>query len=259
MAKDERVCHEALGARIASSRGQMSQIDFAELLGVSKNTMLRYEKGYSVPDIETILKICEITGVALDWLAKGIGDKKICEREEPKENIPPKTEASRQPEPQSCVVDASGRVAVPRWQDPDPEMFDYIPMIEAHLSAGGGCFVISEEVEGYYAFRKSWLSRVASGIKNLVLMRVHGDSMSPTLQDGDTVMIDTGCLSIKEGMMYALRFDSTIMVKRLAFRPGGRIQIISDNRQEYDPFEVETKELHILGQIIFFCRTFVPD
>lgn len=163
------------------------------------------------------------------------------------------------PQHQPCVVDESGKVTIPRWVNPDPEMFDYIPMAEAKLSAGGGCFVLSEEMEGYYAFRKNWLSRVASSPKNLVLMRVHGGSMNPTLQDGDTVMIDTGRTDIKEGMLYALRFDSTIMVKRLAFRPGSRIKIISDNRQEYESYEADMRELHIIGQIIFFCRTFIGD
>lgn len=245
---------EKFGDRVRIAADSIGgQAELSRRTGISKVSLAAYISGDSEPSRERLIAIAKAAKVGLLWLALGEGPMRA------EDNIPPKTEASRQPEPQSCVVDASGRVTVPRWQDPDPEMFDYIPMIEAHLSAGGGCFVISEEVEGYYAFRKSWLSRVASGIKNLVLMRVHGDSMSPTLQDGDTVMIDTGCLSIKEGMMYALRFDSTIMVKRLAFRPGGRIQIISDNRQEYDPFEVETKELHILGQIIFFCRTFVPD
>jgi len=67
----------------------------------------------------------------------------------------------------------------------------------------------------------NWLSRVASSTKNLVLMRVLGDSMSPTIQEDDTVMIDSGKESIKEVMIYAIRFDSTVMIKRLAFRPGG--------------------------------------
>ena len=138
-------------------------------------------------------------------------------------------------------------------------MFDYIPMVETQLSAGGGAFVISEDIEGYYAFRKKWLNRVASSIKHLVLMRVIGDSMSPTIQDNDTVMIDIGKRSIKEGMLYAIRFDSTVMIKRLAFRPSERILIISDNRQEYEPYEVELKDLHIIGQIIFFCRTFATE
>jgi len=152
--------------------------------------------------------------------------------------------------------DENGQIVIPRWNNPDPEMFDYVPMAETQLSAGGGAFVLSEEIVGYYAFRKSWLSRVASSTKNLVLMRVLGDSMSPTIQEDDTVLIDIGKKSIKEGMIYAIRFDSTVMIKRLTFRPGGKILIISDNRQEYEPYEAEMKDLHIIGQIIFFCRTF---
>jgi phage repressor protein C with HTH and peptisase S24 domain len=157
------------------------------------------------------------------------------------------------------ITDDNGQIAIPGGQDPDPEMFDYVPMAEATLSAGGGCFVLSEEMQGYYAFRKDWLSRVASSTKNLVLMRVQGRSMDPTIQDRDTVMIDTGRRDIKEGMIYALRTDSTIMIKRLSFRIGGRVLIISDNRAEYDPYEADTKDLHVIGQVIFFCRSFIPD
>jgi len=35
--------------------------------------------------------------------------------------------------------------------------------------------------------------------------------------------------------------------------------IISDNRHEYEPYEANVKELHIIGQIIFFCRTFATE
>lgn len=160
---------------------------------------------------------------------------------------------------ESIYSKENGQIAIPQWQNPDPEIFDYIPMAETQLSAGGGAFVISEEIEGYYAFRKNWLSRVASSTKNLVLMRVVGDSMSPTIQEDDTVMIDIGKKSIKEGMIYAIRFDSTVMIKRLTFRPGGRILIISDNRHEYESYEADMRDLHIIGQIIFFCRTFATD
>lgn len=161
--------------------------------------------------------------------------------------------------PQPCTVDENGLVSIPRWQNPDPEMFDYIPMAQAKLSAGGGCFVLSENMEDYYAFRKSWLSRVASSAKNLVLMRIHGSSMAPTLEDNDTAMIDTGRLDIKEGMIYAIRVDHSIMLKRLSFRVGGKVLIISDNRKEFEPYEASMKDLHVIGQVIFFCRSFVSD
>lgn len=261
MVEDERTHGAEIGARIAIARGKKSQPVFAEELGISKNTLLRYEKGHSVPDIVTVSKVCSLSGVDLDWLVNGEGRERLKDHSpEPKETaLLPPPRVLEMPHPQPCTIDATGHVAIPRWQNPDPEMFDYVPLAEAQLSAGGGCFVLSEKVESYYAFRRNWLSRVASSTKNLVLMRVSGDSMHPTIQDSDTVMIDTGRVSIKEGMLYALRFDSTIMVKRLAFRPGGRILVISDNRQGYDPFETDVKNLHLIGQVIFFCRSFVPD
>ena len=74
-------------------------------------------------------------------------------------------------------------------------------------------------------------------------MRVLGDSMSPTIQEDDTVLIDIVKKTIKEGMIYAIRFDSTVLIKRRTFQPGGKILIISDNRQEY---EAEMKDLHII-------------
>ena len=259
MTEDERTYREKLGQRISLARGDRSQISFAEDLGVNKNTLLGYEKGRVVPDILTVRKICTLSGVNWDWLASGEGRMRPEEQGVIEERSLSTREIKEMPQPQTCMVDANGNIVIPRWQNPDSEMFDYIPMAEAQLSAGGGCFVLSEDIEGYYAFRKTWLSRVASSAKNLVLMRVQGDSMSPTIQDGDTVMIDTGRLSIKEGMLYALRVNSTIMIKRLSLRLDGKVLIISDNRNEYDPFEAETKNLHIIGQVIFFSRTFVSD
>ena len=238
------------------------QAELARRTGISKVTIGSYIAGESEPSRERLIAMANAAGVSLLWLAVGDGPIFIGENE--KGAIPQKTISTRpgiqeMPQSQPCLVDANGHVSIPRWDNPDLEMFDYVPMAEAQLSAGGGCFVLSEKIEGYYAFRKNWLSRVASSAKNLVLMRVQGGSMAPTIQDGDTVMIDTGRLSIKEGMLYALRFDSTIMIKRLSFRPEGRVLIISDNRSENDPYEADIKNINIIGQVIFFSRTFVQD
>ncbi|BDD85970.1 repressor [Desulfofustis limnaeus] len=177
--------------------------------------------------------IAKETGYSIDWLLTGEG--------------PPLREEAPTA-PKSSIVSL-----------PDQGDFDYIPMVEASLSAGGGAFVESEKVEGYYAFRKSWIKRVATSAKDLVLMRVIGDSMSPTIQARDTVMIDTARKQIKEGEIYAIRFDHTIMIKRLAFRPGGKILVISDNKKDYEPYEADTSDLNIIGQIIFFSRVFVTE
>lgn len=90
-------------------------------------------------------------------------------------------------------------------------------------------------------------------------MRVTGDSMSPTIQVKNTVLIDTGRKAVKEGAIYAIRIDSTVLIKRLSFRLGGKIVIISDNRREFDPYEGDIQDLHIIDQVIFFSRALIDE
>lgn len=246
-----------IGERLKLIRKDETQKVFGSRFGVNLNTIGRYESGSTSPSGDFIAAVCMEYGINPTWLIFGEGAMHKEQSLSPCNDVdycPIKTKAH-----QGMFSDENGQIVIPQWNNPDPEMFDYIPLAETQLSAGGGAFVISEEIEGYYAFRKSWLNRVASSTKNLVLMRILGDSMAPTIQNDDTVMIDTGRKSLKEGMIYAIRVDSTVMIKRLSLRLGGKIQIISDNRQEYESYEAELKDLHIIGQIIFFCRTFATE
>lgn len=250
---------ENFGDRIREAADLIGgQLELSRRTGISATSINNYVLGTSDPSRTRLVAIANATGVSAGWLATGEGPMRPEEAHE-QPACPACTEREVVRDPQPCFIDENGVVSIPRWQNPDPEMFDYIPMAETRLSAGGGCFVLSENMEDYYAFRKNWLSRVASSPNRLVLMRINGNSMSPTLEDGDTVMIDTGRRDIKEGMIYALRVDHSVMIKRLSFRVGGKVLIISDNRHDYDPYEAPMKDVHILGQVIFFCRTFVAE
>lgn len=244
--------------RVKQLTGWEKSKELADFLGISGSSVSG-TKGRGNFPLEWAYKIAKDFKGNIEWILDGAGPMRFAAEEFSRSIDEIKTESSPQVCTAECTTEASGHIFIPQWNNPDPEAFDYVPMADAKLSAGGGCFVISENIEGYYAFRKSWLSRVATSVKNLVLMRVHGRSMDPTIQDDDTVMIDTGRRDIREGMIYALRVDSTIMIKRLSFRTGGKVLVISDNRQEYEPYEAAIKELFIIGQIIFFSRTFVPD
>lgn len=213
-----------LGERLKKIRNDVSQKDFGAKFGATPNTIRRYETGANPPDADFLLSVCNEYSINPTWLLTGEGQMH-------------KGEAQN-------IIDESS--------------FDLIPMIKAELSAGGGAFVYSEDIKGYYAFRKDWVRRVASGPKDMVMMRVIGDSMHPTIQANDTVMVDTGRKAIREGEIYAIRFDQTIMIKRLSFRPGGKIQIISDNLA-YQAYEADIQDIHIIGQVIFFSRVLIQE
>lgn len=246
----------SLGSRIKLVRGKLSQKDFGTIFSATPNTIRGYETDTTSPNADFISAICEHYSLSSDWLLFGNGPmtKEV--------SVPPKstTKPSHESEQHAAItVDANGQPKIPEWKNPDPEIFDYIPMAKANLSAGGEAFVLTEEIEGYYAFRNTWLNSVASSKRNLVLMRVIGDSMEPTIKSGDTVLIDTGRKEIKEGQIYALRVDNTVIIKRLAYRLGGKVMIISDNRQEFETYEASPEDVHVLGQVIFFSRVLIPE
>ena len=149
------------------------------------------------------------------------------------------------------------RTIVPQWDKPAPETFAYIPLVSARLSAGGGVFVFTENIIGYYAFRKEWLSRTTSGINNLVLSIVTGHSMRPTLREKDFVMIDSGQTHVIDDLIYAIRIDDTVMVKRLRHRPGEVIKVVPGNKDDYESYETTRKDIHLIGQIVWSCRSYL--
>lgn len=139
----------------------------------------------------------------------------------------------------------------------DAGEFTFVPMAEARLSAGGGSMVLSEEHYNHYAFRLKWIKQVASSLKSVILMRVGGDSMFPTIQDHDVVLIDTGRQHIQGGRLYALGIDDSILIKRLDPMAGGKCRVISDNKEVYPPYEVNLNEIRIIGQVIWFARQMI--
>lgn len=63
-----------MGKRIAFLRGELSQADFAERLGVSRNTLSRYENGTSIPSADFLQLLVTAFGVDANWLLLGVGE-----------------------------------------------------------------------------------------------------------------------------------------------------------------------------------------
>ena len=67
---------------------------------------------------------------------------------------------------------------------PDGVQTIYVPKVEARLSAGTGSLEVSDNIKGYFGFRSDWLHRKGCPTQ-MVLMSITGDSMRPTLENGD--------------------------------------------------------------------------
>ncbi|MBU0946603.1 MAG: helix-turn-helix domain-containing protein [Proteobacteria bacterium] len=255
---------DGFSQRLLAVIGEDSPHAFAKKCEMGDSSLRPYLKG-SFPRMDKLITMAQVGNVNLEWLATGKGpmrpgDKHVFDEvegisHEDYRGLPEDNEAEHPDEDTEHVQQP--HTHIPQWEHPDPDMFHYVPMAKTKLSAGGGSFVLSEDISDYYAFRKIWLNRVASSPKHVVLMGVQGNSMSPTILDKDTVMIDTGRMEIIEGMIYAIRIDHTIMLKRLTHRPGGIVNVISDNKEEFETYQAKRKDIHIIGQIIFFNRDLI--
>lgn len=66
----------AIGQRIKRARiaaGYTTQRSFAEAVGVYLPNVNRWEKGHSLPDLEQLLRICDLTGLSQEQILLGSG------------------------------------------------------------------------------------------------------------------------------------------------------------------------------------------
>lgn len=92
-------------------------------------------------------------------------------------------------------------------------------------------------------------------VHRLRLARGVGDSMFPTLQSSDEVLIDTTQNSLLHSdRIYAASINGGAAIKRLRPIEGGaRVLVISDNKT-IDAYPVDANEIMIWGRVIRFAR-----
>ena len=124
-------------------------------------------------------------------------------------------------------------------------------------SAGPGRFAAEERGHAYFAFDEGWLkSLTTSAASKLSIIRVDGDSMAPTLNAGDDILVDLGdCMERVRDGIYVLRADDVLVVKRLAIHPTGRrVTVQSDNPAYPDWPDCDIDAIHCIGRVIWAGR-----
>ncbi len=132
-----------------------------------------------------------------------------------------------------------------------------IPRLDIGASAGGGAFNQDDAAIGHIAFEREWLRHLGRGdVTMLRFIRVQGDSMSPTLADGDDILVDESDAAerVRDGI-YVLRVEGNLMVKRLAPNPVDRsLTIKSDNPAYPDWVGCDLATLTIIGRVAWVGR-----
>lgn len=150
------------------------------------------------------------------------------------------------------------RTAMPEIVQIGGDRFAMLPVYETAVSAGPGHEAEDGAPITRIAFRTEWLRQIArGGINDLVVLTVDGDSMEPTLRQGDSVLVDMSQQRAQQqDGIYVIRTDGGLQVKRVASNPvTGRITIISDNKDFYPPFtDLLPDQVTVLGRVLWLGR-----
>ena len=130
-----------------------------------------------------------------------------------------------------------------------------IPKLAVGASAGPGAIPGRKTLAGKIGFDEKWLRKQGLDPSRLSLIQVDGDSMSPTLNHGDDIMVDNraAVTPVRDGI-HVIRLDDVLMVKRLANGPGGRLSVLSDNPAYPGWPDVDGAAVTIIGRVVWAGR-----
>lgn len=141
----------------------------------------------------------------------------------------------------------------------DGEQFDIVARHDAVGAAGDGMINLDGPPIDHLAFSKRWLAQNGISAGDSVLINVRGDSMEPSLYDGDLVMIDRRKTYIRSGQIYAFRDGDTLRIKRIEIIPGTALILRSDNPKHPPDYRAGEAmngiSQNILGQIVWSGHT----
>lgn len=214
---------ERLRARIRQLG--MSVAEVAREADVNRTFVYDILRGRSqVPNLENLRHIARVLKVELEWLLSGKG----------------------------------------RVQGGDPITEDYhnefvaIQYAAVRPSMGGGTIVEAEDRPGRdFHFRRAWIrDRLRAAPSLLRVMAVQGDSMMPTLNDGDVILVDMNQRNPVPPGIFVLNDGMGLVAKRLEHVPMSdppQVRIISDNPR-YSPYECLMEEINIVGRLRWYGR-----
>lgn len=107
-----------------------------------------------------------------------------------------------------------------------------VPLLANAGSMGQGSDMLHDDViMGSIALSPEWISKRLRPTTPQALRFIHayGDSMAPTFEDGDVLLVDTGARDPAIDGVYVLEAHRRIFIKRVRQRMDGSYEVSSDN------------------------------
>lgn len=211
--------------RLMEIHGVRTDAELARRLGKSPSSVHNWRKRGNIP-IDECIRVAKSTGASLDWLILGIGDG-------------PGTKVTEGLHPYLAL--------------PSEEGYAEIPLYDIEAAAGDGCLFDEEHVIGTIPYRREQLIHEGLAEAKLVALKVRGDSMMPTLDDGDTVIVNLA--HRQPDGVFLVRVGDALRIKRVQRMMAGCLRLSSDN-DHYAPEVISPDQVdgfEILGSV--YSRT----
>lgn len=136
---------------------------------------------------------------------------------------------------------------------PSRGQVEMVSIYDVSASAGHGAIVDTETVVDKLSFPPGYLRRITNtNPRDLAIIGVKGDSMSPTISQNDVVMVDTAKRDLSFDGLFVLRDGgASLLVKRIGRGSrSGSVILISDNRT-YPPTERQIEDIDVVGKVVW--------
>ena len=205
----------------------------ARAMSVSPSAFRKWLRGEAEPSRERLVALADATKVGVAWLAKGEGPA-------------PNFAKSGHGGGRARSADADRGI--------DPGHFIVLPKHAEGAAAGPPDATVPRPASEFIAFRHDWV-RAVLGIQpeDLIMETAVGESMRPTIQDGDLLLVDTTDRSFSSFGVYVLEIGGERLVKRVQRKLDGSLVLISDN-DTYQPDQVTgamLKDVTVIGRVVW--------
>lgn len=210
----------------------------AEETGISTSMLSDYGKGGKVPGADKAVAIADALKLDVEWLLTGRGGSIADQLAEPGDRMMREL--------------VSPRLATMPVNDDDVVEIDQID-----LRYGlGGAFVDENAIESEpRSFSRAWLRSVTdSPPSSLFWATGRGNSMAPTIEDGEIVLGDRSQTTPRDDdLIWACVLGEIGMIKRLRVR-ADHVKILSDNPLVPDDVAHPDDNLRIVGRIVVVLK-----